>query len=266
MNLFYNRFNFIILLTVLISSFGDLRAQVTLVAPQKMAAKGSFLSAEVRIKSTDSVTSLQMSFAWDTSVLKIVSITDNTLPNVLSEPFGINDTSRGVLTYVWLDPSSTLSGVLFRDTFLLFRVNFRVVGRGGSSSALEFRDVPTPVKATDRATNFMTVNRLNGRVTVERGVSVVEEPASSSDFEMYKCYPNPFKDILTIPFELGKLSQIELSIFDISGVQMMVQKRHFNIGKHQFEVNTEGWKKGIYMVRMVLPSGVVRVQKVIKEE
>jgi len=63
-------------------------------------------------------------------------------------------------------------------------------------------------------------------------------------------YPNPVTDILNINFELNKLTDTKIEIFDLSGKQMGVILNENLKGMVSKQINTTEFKSGIYFVRI----------------
>lgn len=70
-------------------------------------------------------------------------------------------------------------------------------------------------------------------------------------YELKQNYPNPFNPSTTINFELGKSSNVNLTIYDISGkaVSVLVNK-NMTQGKHEITWDASGFASGVYFYRI----------------
>jgi photosystem II stability/assembly factor-like uncharacterized protein len=86
----------------------------------------------------------------------------------------------------------------------------------------------------------------------------------------FSVYPNPFEDELSIKFSLNKKANGELSVYDLSGKQIMViYQGSFSAGDHQFrwtanDTNGNQITPGIYILRLVTDKSInaIKVQKI----
>jgi endonuclease/exonuclease/phosphatase family metal-dependent hydrolase len=83
------------------------------------------------------------------------------------------------------------------------------------------------------------------------GSGAGERPTSPSTFGLMKCYPNPFNPVTTILYSLPRASDVNLSVFDVTGrlVRNLVTN-HQSLGGHSVEFDATGLSSGIYFVRL----------------
>ena len=64
-------------------------------------------------------------------------------------------------------------------------------------------------------------------------------------------YPNPFNSSTVISYQLGTISQVELSIYNILGQKLatLVNKKQ-NSGTYKYEWDATGFPSGIYFYRL----------------
>ena len=97
---------------------------------------------------------------------------------------------------------------------------------------------------------------LYGEVT---HISAKEEKSDLPlSIKLYQNYPNPFNPLTTIGFELSKLSNISLIIYDVLGKEIyrLIDNEELNAGEHQMVWNSlkeSGGKaaSGIYFYRLI---------------
>ncbi len=71
--------------------------------------------------------------------------------------------------------------------------------------------------------------------------------AGSGDLELFRNYPNPFSDMATVKFYLGRADDITLNIYDVSG--KLLRSYHPGImssGVHTIEIEGNGFATGVY--------------------
>ncbi len=75
--------------------------------------------------------------------------------------------------------------------------------------------------------------------------------------------PNPFSDYTIIPFVLNQSATVRLSLFDVSGKEVMILGAgDYAPGEHQMELNNHDLPNGVYYCRLVTGQ-IVRTQKLI---
>ena len=96
--------------------------------------------------------------------------------------------------------------------------------------------------------NFVVVRYL---YSGENGVEDIVDINS-----MLSVYPNPVKDKITLSYLISETTPVVLSIYDVMGIkQDEIDLGLSTSGNHSFEVSTEVWSKGIYMVELKTKSG-----------
>lgn len=82
-------------------------------------------------------------------------------------------------------------------------------------------------------------------------VSVNDELLNYSTNYLQQNYPNPFNDQTIIKFSLAEDQFAKLSILDLSGKELkMIANNRFNAGIHEFSIETDEFKEGIYFYRL----------------
>lgn len=80
----------------------------------------------------------------------------------------------------------------------------------------------------------------------------IEEPQSIiTSFKLYENYPNPFNPITHISFDVPKSSQVNLSIYEITGrlVKTLINNE-MHPGKHTTTFEAGDLSSGIYFYRL----------------
>ncbi|TNE56701.1 MAG: T9SS type A sorting domain-containing protein [Bacteroidetes bacterium] len=78
-------------------------------------------------------------------------------------------------------------------------------------------------------------------------------------------YPNPVQEQLNLALLLDKNSDIQITIYDITGRRMdNIWSGDLPAGEQQFQVNTGDWGSGIYFVQISDASGTSLVRKFVK--
>lgn len=63
-------------------------------------------------------------------------------------------------------------------------------------------------------------------------------------------YPNPAKDEVTLRYLSEQTEPVVLKVYDLMGALIWAEELAVNAGRNEFEFNTEGLARGIYMVRL----------------
>ncbi len=94
------------------------------------------------------------------------------------------------------------------------------------------------------------------------GVKEIYTPKSEPENKVI-IYPNPAKDRFKVQCLMFEVGDATIEVFDLFGRKM--EQIEVPKGQTEIEVNTRGWKKGLYMVRVTGKSGRVSSGKVVLE-
>jgi hypothetical protein len=240
----------------LLCSFTHAAAQVTLSAPTQMVALNQEFAVDLRITTRDSLTALQFTFSWNPAVLAFQRL--DTIggfpPSAESSEFGLSNAASGNLTSLWIDASSRAYRVP-TDSFLIFKVIFKAIGGNGTSSPLQFIGVPTKMKASNVNYASLAVTAKDGLIKV--GTTAVYSP-NTEGVTLGQNYPNPVDNQTVIPIYMKEASDVQLTLTDLIGKIFLIEKYHFEAGRHEIRLNTEGViSKGIFIYNLKTSQGLV---------
>ena len=86
--------------------------------------------------------------------------------------------------------------------------------------------------------------------TILSNVNIVEE-AIPSKFKLYNIYPNPFNPSGKIKFDIPKMSNVKIMVFDITGKEIAVLVNEIlNPGTYETEFNGTNFSSGVYFYRL----------------
>ena len=199
----------IILFLFFVSSM-SLNGQVTLIAPTQKANTGDLISAEIKVKSRDTISGLEFSLLWDPSVLTFQKVTNFNLTASSFDTFGITNVSKGVLKLLW----SGVEPFVIKDSMVVFKVNFKVDGTKGTSSTITFSNP----KAFDNTLNVVAipVTVQNGAIMVNSGMSAVGNVSDTEGYaQLQQSQPNPANNKILIPFTIKEADEVTLTIHDM---------------------------------------------------
>ena len=81
------------------------------------------------------------------------------------------------------------------------------------------------------------------------GIRNLAETAQT--FSLSQNYPNPFNPVTSIRFSLPEISNVRLSVFDISGREVKnLLNGKLNAGTYEYNFNAEGISSGVYFYRI----------------
>ena len=209
-----------------------------------MVAPNEEFTVELRLTTTDSLASLQFSFAWNAAVIAFQRV--DTLggfpPSAEATEFNLNNTANGKLAFIWIDRSIRGYKVP-TDSFLVFKIIFKAIGANGTNSPLQYVTTPTNIRASNANLMNMTVTPRDGSVKV--GTSAVFSQNTEGVF-VGQNFPNPVDNQTVVPITLIEEEDISLEITNIIGKIFLIKKYQFEAGRHEIRLDTEG----------VLPSGL----------
>ncbi|MCX6276363.1 MAG: DNRLRE domain-containing protein [Bacteroidetes bacterium] len=82
--------------------------------------------------------------------------------------------------------------------------------------------------------------------------------------QILKVYPNPARESVNLSINAADADQAFISIYDLSGREMVDQVYQLTEGKNQFSFETMNWTRGLYMV-IVKTSGEMITEKLLLE-
>jgi hypothetical protein len=88
-------------------------------------------------------------------------------------------------------------------------------------------------------------------------VDVIDQSASlediqaDNDFYLSPCYPNPFKDETTIEYRLDKKTDIQLTVFNVMGIEVKTLVKEKQVqGEYHVKIGKRDFPPGIYFYRL----------------
>ncbi|MFK7848303.1 MAG: T9SS type A sorting domain-containing protein [Rhodothermales bacterium] len=163
-----------------------------------------------------------------------------------------------------------------RHKLFFLLLSLLVFGQG-SSFAQESRVLATvctqdldgnaPLQGTTIVAQVADRQPVAGTTAADGCVSIDITPATSTGteddnylsrgFQVAAPYPNPVRNEVDIPFSSDLSQQIELSLFDITGREVLpVYATQVTAGLHRFNLDMGGLVPGLYVYRVQTPNGV----------
>ena len=231
-------------------------SQVAFIVPDTRVMKENIIGAEIRIKTRDSISGLQFTLEWNPDILQFIKADSVKLPDASLDIFGLSSVNNGKMRFIWIVNSS--EGLLFKDSFTIFKIFFKGVGSKGASSPVKFTNSLTRIKAfiqRNQSVDSIPTTTRDGLITIE-GTSAVENgqytdgtsrQSREGGVKLYPNVPNPVSTQTLIPFELHEAEDIKFQIYDSIGRLVVEKKGFYPAGKHELRLDTEGvLQKGIY--------------------
>ncbi len=242
----------IILYIFLVSSL-SLNGQVALIAPTQKANTGDLISAEIKVKSRDTISGLEFSLLWDPSVLTFQKVTNFNLTASSFDTFGITNVSKGVLKLLW----TGVEPFVVKDSIVVFKVNFKVNGTKGTSSTITFSNP----KAFDNTPSVgaIPLTVQNGAIMVNSGTNAVGNVSDTEGYaQLQQSQPNPANNKVLFPFTIKEDDEVTLTVYDMVGKLMFSEKKRVGAGDQNFELNTEGvLARGMYVYGIQTKKGFI---------
>jgi len=118
----------------------------------------------------------------------------------------------------------------------------------------------------DKTIDGVTVqNRQKTQLDVQMVPLSSKQTTISPPVCTMNCFPNPFRNTLTVSFELNQPAHLELQIFDILGKKQMVPYSSFHsAGSIKVHLDLDRLPSGTYIIRSVATE-LVMDQKIIKK-
>ena len=95
------------------------------------------------------------------------------------------------------------------------------------------------------------------------GINTISEIIPSK-FNLNQNYPNPFNPATKITFDVAKLSNVKISVFDVLGREVVVLlNRQINAGQYSTEWNASEFPSGVYFYVMNVNGENVNTKKMV---
>lgn len=89
-----------------------------------------------------------------------------------------------------------------------------------------------------------------------------DSPSKPKSFKLNPAFPNPFNPVTTIKFTLPRESNLEISVYDLSGVLVYNKKmQNYPSGEHTYKLDGSNWSSGIYIIQLQA-IGEILMQKI----
>lgn len=225
----------------------SVHAQITVSLPALEGIIGDIVSVPVELANVENTGPFSsFEFRVVTSTPAIVFTGKDATNTHTGDPdwfVGSSTTTGRVGGYVRTDSAVTTSGTLI---MLLFRLDGLATGATVELQDfrmdLEFTRVPTTPSLPSTEFNIST--------------DAEDETTLPEDFRLRGNYPNPFNPTTNIQFDLPQTSEIEISIMDILGREMLtIPSQTISAGAGQtVAINAKSLASGIYIYRVIARS------------
>jgi hypothetical protein len=247
-----NKAKLIILFLFFVSSM-SLNGQITLIAPTQKANKDDLISAEIKLKSKDTISLISFILEWDPSVLTFQKVDNFNLTPSAFDIFGLTNVATGSMKFNWLGTES----YLVKDSVVIFKVNFKVDGNKGTNSTIRF----VKPKAYDNSINVdsIRITVQNGAIMVNSGTSAIGNVSDTEGYaQLLQSQPNPANNKVLFPFTIKEADEVTLTIYNMVGKLVFSQKKKVDAGNQNFELNTEGvLAQGMYVYGILTKKGFI---------
>lgn len=68
-------------------------------------------------------------------------------------------------------------------------------------------------------------------------------------------YPNPFKDVVNLEFQLENAQAVQLNVYDLSGRKLEARSARFTAGQQSLELSGREWPAGMLMYELITAEG-----------
>ena len=155
----------------------------------------------------------------------------------------INDLTPGELSLIAYS-SSSIENV---DN-IFGEISFDILDKEMSNSIIALNKIL--INGKNVSSGFLVFDDGVNEYIYSRQLSV-SSTSHPEQFELGDCYPNPFNPTAQIPFSIPIDSNVEITIFDISGrFVAKVLSSNLRAGTHSAKLNGKNLASGVYIVKM----------------
>ncbi len=141
------------------------QAAIGLSFPDEKVKAGETVCLPISVFNFQSMLSMQYSISFDPTKLKYIEISDEKIPYLGPNNFGLQSVDEGKLTVVWID--NDLKGITKAEGEDIFSICFEVLAPAGTQTEIGFSPKPTPFEAVNYAEQVMGINTKKGKLTVQ---------------------------------------------------------------------------------------------------
>lgn len=199
--------------------------------------KGEEIELDLKFEGNEVLEGMQFALNIDENQLEFVGFESEL--TIEENHFSENN---GALSFSWTAPL----GQMIYSNEKPFTMRFRAKKKGQITDALKL----TQVLAAE-------IYVEDGAI-IPFGLKLEPLTASTTTFQVFDNYPNPFSVTTTFPFYLPEDGDVNLSVFDVNGQLIYQDNNHFSQGSQTFSLNKNLSVSGIYFYKLTSDFGVAK--------
>jgi len=146
----------------------DYESSLEFVATEMEVLSNEEISYPVMVKGFENILTAQYTVTWDPAVLEYQGVQDFGLKDLSESSFHLYD--EGTLTFSW--NAEDLIAETVSDSSVIFNIQFKAIGAGGTLTAVQFSDDPTVLEVADADGNVVEASYLDGSVQILDQVTI----------------------------------------------------------------------------------------------
>ncbi|MEM1321184.1 MAG: proprotein convertase P-domain-containing protein [Bacteroidota bacterium] len=218
------------------------RPALRLHTPDRLLQAGKEYELSFRAEAFTDLAGLQFTLNFDAEQLEFLGLgAEGSAIRMQEANWGQQWAQEGVLTAAW----GGYPGQTVEAGDLLFSLRFRAKSGGRLQRALRLSSDRTPMAVFD------TIGRAyNLNLTFDQEPTTAQAPAT----QLFQNRPNPFARETLIPFFLAEDTEVQLSVFDVSGRLVKQVQRAYPAGYHEVPLrSTELPGQALYYYQLQTP-------------
>ena len=189
-------------------------------ATDRSFTSGELVSLDITSETFDQVTGYQFTLNFDPQMMAFIGI-DAGLLNMDEANAGLSYLQDGIINISWHNANGRSASA--ED--VLFSVQFEAIQTGNMSDAISMNSRMVRAEAYNTSDEVMGVQLgFNGNTT------------EAIAFRLYQNHPNPFSENTVIGFDLPEDGDVQLTIYDVTGKVIALQKLAGKRGYNSTEI------------------------------
>ncbi len=200
---------------------------LTLSMKDELLQEGVSHTLNIQVEEANTIEGMQLSFEFDPTLIENVRIQS---PYLNTQQLGVCVEETGKIHLSWYE----VDGLTFDEQAVVFELNFDVLSNATASDAIRLSNRFVAKEAyIQNDTEVKDIELIISAVVATTSIALI---STTTAFEVYQNYPNPFVTNTTIPFELKEAGEVSIVVQDLAGRTIYQRTADYAQGKNSINL------------------------------